>query len=376
MRICMLTTTHLPHDGRIFEKEAKSLAKEHDVTLIAPSDAGGVGEDGGVRVVTVPKPASNLLHPVTLWRTLRACLSQECDVIHCHEPDALLIALLVKAVSGRKVVYDIHEHWPSEIPFDLGLPKATVLTGILESLLSPVEVGLARFADAKIAVSESVAERFRGNGREPVIISNFSVAGSVLPASQMGSGHGVMYMAGNMQLFHGIRECISAMSKVTAKYPDLSLTLVGNVREDVGAIAARTDPRPEITLTGYLPYREMYETLCTGSVGLLVFQPDYYNAYIGLPNKLFDYMLCGLPVVASDFPEIRKVVGGAECGVLVDPTDPDAIAEAIVYLLENPDEARRMGENGRRAVEERYNWGKEEVRLLSLYRSLNGSGMA
>jgi glycosyltransferase involved in cell wall biosynthesis len=243
-------------------------------------------------------------------------------------------------------------------------------------VISPVEIGLARFADAKIAVSESVAERFRGNGREPVIISNFSVADSMPPASQAGSGYSVMYMAGNMQLFHGIRECISAMSKVTAKFPDLSLTLVGNVREDIGAIAAKTDPRPEITLTGYLPYREMYETLRAGCIGLLVFQPDYYNAYIGLPNKLFDYMLCGLPVVASDFPEIRKVVGEAGCGVLVDPTDPDAIAEAIIYLLEHPDEARKMGENGRRAVEERYNWGEMEGRLLDLYRSLNGSRMA
>jgi glycosyltransferase involved in cell wall biosynthesis len=120
----------------------------------------------------------------------------------------------------------------------------------------------------------------------------------------------------------------------------------------------------------------MYETLRAGCIGLLVFQPDYYNAYIGLPNKLFDYMLCGLPVVASDFPEIRKVVGEAGCGVLVDPTDPDAIAEAIIYLLEHPDEARKMGENGRRAVEERYNWGEMEGRLLDLYRSLNGSGMA
>lgn len=374
MRICMLTTTHRPHDGRIFEKEAKSLAKEHDVTIIAPSDSGGAGEDGGVRVVAVRRPASNLLHPVTLWRAFRACLSHKCDVIHCHEPDALLIALLLKAVSGRKVVYDVHEHWPSEIPFDLGLPNTTALTRFLEHLISPVELGLARFADAKIAVSESVAERFRGNGREPVIISNFSVADSMPPASQAGSGYSVMYMAGNMQLFHGIRECISAMSKVTANYPDLSLTLVGNVREDIGAIAAKTDPRPEITLTGYLPYREMYETLRAGCIGLLVFQPDYYNAYIGLPNKLFDYMLCGLPVVASDFPEIRRVVREAECGVLVDPTDPDAIAEAIIYLLEHPDEAQRMGANGRRAVERRYNWGEMERRLLAMYRGVEGQG--
>ncbi|MFY1642463.1 glycosyltransferase family 4 protein [Methanoculleus bourgensis] len=372
----MLTTTHRPHDGRIFEKEAKSLAKEHDVTIIAPSDAGGVAEEGDVRIVTIPKPASTLLHPVTLWRVFRACLGEECDVVHCHEPDALLLALLLKAVRGRKVVYDIHEHWPSEIPFDLGLPEVAVLTRTLASLISPVELLLARFADAKIAVSESVAERFRGNGTEPVIISNYSVTDQAPPVPKARNSHSVVYMAGNMQMFHGIRECIQAISRVKATFPDVSLTLVGNVREDIGAIAAKTDPRPEITMTGYLPYRQMYETLCRGSIALLVFQPDYYNAYIGLPNKLFDYMLCGLPVVASDFPEIRRVVADTGCGVLVDPTDPGAIAEAIIYLMEHPEEARRMGENGRRAVLERYNWGEMEGRLLGLYRYLNGSVMA
>jgi glycosyltransferase involved in cell wall biosynthesis len=372
MRICMLTTTHPPRDGRIFEKEAKSLAKEHGVTILAPFDAGCVGEDGDVRFVIVRKPASNLLHPVALWRALRASFACECDVIHCHEPDALLVALLLKVVKGRKVVYDVHEHWPSEIPFDLGIPNATALTRILEPLLSRGEVLLSRFADAKIAVSESVAERFRGNGTEPVILSNYSIADPGRPASQAKSTHSVVYMAGNMQMFHGIQECIQALSKVATTFPDVSLTLVGNIRQDVGAIAARTEPRPEIMMTGYLPYREMYETLREGNVALLVFQPHYYNAYIGLPNKLFDYMLCGLPVVASDFPEIRKVVGDAGCGVLVDPTDPDAIAKAIVYLLEYPDEARKMGENGRRAVLERYNWGKMEMRLLLLYRAIEG----
>jgi len=166
------------------------------------------------------------------------------------EPDALLVALLLKVVKGRKVVYDVHEHWPSEIPFDLGLPNATVLTRILAPLLSRGEVLLSRFADAKIAVSESVAERFRGNGTKPVILSNYSIADPVRPASQAKSTHSVVYMAGNMQMFHGIKECIQAISKVAATFPDVSLTLVGNIRQDVGAIAARTEPRPEITMTG------------------------------------------------------------------------------------------------------------------------------
>jgi len=370
MKICMLASTHGPNDGRIFQKEAKSLAKEHEVTIIAPASESGSSIADGISIVTVKRPDSVALHPLTLLRLFRACLARDADVYHCHEPDALLIGVLAKYLKGKRVVYDIHEHWPSEIPFDLGLPDAAVLTRTFASLISPVELLLARFADAKIAVSESVAERFRGNGTDPVIISNYSVADQAPPVPKARNSHSVVYMAGNMQMFHGIRECIQAISRVKAKFSDVSLTLVGNVREDIGAIAAKTDPRPEITMTGYLPYREMYETLCRGSIGLLVFQPDYYNAYIGLPNKLFDYMLCGLPVVASDFPEIRKVVGGAGCGVLVDPTDPGAIAEAIVYLLEHPEEARRMGENGRRAVLERYNWGEMEKRLFGVYQAI------
>ena len=362
----MLTTTHQPCDGRIFEKEAKSLAKEHDVTIIAPSDARWIGEEEGVRFITVPKPASPIFHGVTLWRVLRACWGEECDVIHCHEPDALLLALLLKATQGRRVVYDIHEHWPSEIPFDLGIPN----TPILEAIISWIELLLARFADAKIAVSESVAKRFRGGRVEPVIVSNYSVAGLTPPDPEVKERHGVVYMAGNMQMFHGIQECIQAISKVTAIFPDISLTLVGSVRADIRAIISGADPRPEIMMTGYLPYREMYETLRAGSIGLLIFQPDYHNAYIGLPNKLFDYMLCGLPIVASDFPEIRRVVIETECGVLVDPTSPDAIAEAIIYLMEHPEEARRIGESGRRAAIEKYNWGRMEERLLEVYRRL------
>jgi len=71
MQIYMLTTTRLPHDGRIFEKEAKSLVKEHAVMIIASSEDGSVEETRDVHIVTVWNPSSTLLHPMTLWRALR-----------------------------------------------------------------------------------------------------------------------------------------------------------------------------------------------------------------------------------------------------------------------------------------------------------------
>ncbi|MDI3507594.1 MAG: hypothetical protein PWQ69_1574, partial [Methanomicrobiaceae archaeon] len=128
-----------------------------------------------------------------------------------------------------------------------------------------------------------------------------------------------------------------------------------------------------ITSTGFLPYREMYEKLNEGTAALLVFQPTYHNISIGLPNKLFDYMLLGLPVIASDLPEIRNVVTEADCGILVDPASVDDIADAITYLFEHPEEARRMGANGRKAVLERYNWSAMEADLLQTYRDLDGT---
>jgi glycosyltransferase involved in cell wall biosynthesis len=371
MKICMLTSTHGPNDGRIFQKEAKSLAKEHEVTILAPSDGSGSSITERVHIVTVKRPESTALHPITLLRLLRACLAQDADVYHCHEPDALLIGVLAKYLKGKRVIYDIHEHWPSEIPFDLGIRNSTLIQRVLSALVSSVELALARRAESTFAVSESVAARFRERGLDPVILSNYSIADLDIPYNPDRNGRNLMFMAGNMQSFHGVGECIEAVSRVRERYPDVSLTLVGNVREDLSEHISASSQNGFTTSTGFLPYREMYEKLNEGAAGLLVFQPTYYNISIGLPNKLFDYMLLGLPVIASDLPEIRSVVSSADCGILVDPGSVSEIADAIIYFFDHPKEAQRMGANGRRAVLEKYNWSRMEADLLQAYRNLD-----
>lgn len=373
MKICMLASTHGPNDGRIFQKEAKSLAKEHEVTIIAPASESGSSIADGISIVTVKRSDSVALHPLTLLRLFGACLAQDADVYHCHEPDALLIGVLAKYLKGRRVVYDIHEHWPSEIPYDLGIRNDTLAQRVMSALISNVEIVLARRAEITFAVSESVAARFREKGIEPTIISNYSIADLDIPYDPNRSGRKLMFVAGNLQSFHGVGECIQAVSRIRERYPDVSLTLVGNVREDLDEHINGSDHNEFITSTGFLPYREMYEKLNEGTVALLVFQPTYHNISIGLPNKLFDYMLLGLPVIASDLPEIRNVVSKADCGILVDPTSVDEIADAISYLFEHPEEARKMGANGRKAVLERYNWSAMEADLLQTYRNLDGT---
>ena len=78
-------------------------------------------------------------------------------------------------------------------------------------------------------------------------------------------------------------------------------------------------------------------------------------------------MSAGIPVIASDFPLWREIIEGNDCGICVDPLDPKAIAKAIDFVITNPDRAEQMGRNGQRAVQEKYNWGIEEKKLLGLY---------
>jgi glycosyltransferase involved in cell wall biosynthesis len=85
---------------------------------------------------------------------------------------------------------------------------------------------------------------------------------------------------------------------------------------------------------------------------------------------MFEYMACGLPIVASDFAPWRKFLEGIGCIVFVNPLNVDRIAGAIQWLLENPREAEKMGERGKEMVWGRYNWGYEGENLLEFYQRL------
>ena len=96
-------------------------------------------------------------------------------------------------------------------------------------------------------------------------------------------------------------------------------------------------------------------------------EPNYLQS---LPIKLFEYMAAGVAMIASDFPLWRSIIDDAECGLCVDPNDPQQIALAIGYLRSHPGLAERMGSNGRRAVQNKYRWEREAARLVALYGEL------
>jgi len=121
-----------------------------------------------------------------------------------------------------------------------------------------------------------------------------------------------------------------------------------------------------VEFVGKLARDEVKLLLEESKIGLVTLHPTI-NYRDALPVKMFEYMLAGIPVIASDFPILQDIIHQEQCGICVNPLDSQAIGKAIEHLASNDTEAEKMGERGKKAVLEKYNWGIEESKLLSIY---------
>lgn len=129
----------------------------------------------------------------------------------------------------------------------------------------------------------------------------------------------------------------------------------------------------QVDYLGRIPHAQVADELARSSVGMALLIPcrnsDWKNGTMG-NTKIFEEMMAALPVICTDFVLWKEFVEKYHCGICVDPDNVDEIAEAIEYLLAHPEEAGQMGENGRRAVKEEFNWAAEEKKLLALYETI------
>jgi glycosyltransferase involved in cell wall biosynthesis len=121
---------------------------------------------------------------------------------------------------------------------------------------------------------------------------------------------------------------------------------------------------------GFLNRDDIRQIFSFSLVGIVCFLP-VPNHIDSQPNKLFEYMSAGLPVIASNFPLWKEIIEQNECGICVDPCRPEEIAGAIDYIVDNKKTVQEMGRDCRKAVEEKYNWAIEERKLIRIYQELS-----
>lgn len=376
MKICILQVHHPPFDKRVFHKAAKSLrANGHTVVSIGPAET-PIGERDGIQFVAIPVPRGLRHRLASVVRLVREGWRVDAEAYLAVEPESWVSALFLKAMTGRRVVFDVHEYIPTEFakffpPFLRGaMTWATIRAMRL----------MARATDHVILTKHSLDREFEGLSTPRTIVLNtnhLQPPCAAIPTA-LRQTYGTRPSIIHQGIFGDIRgsyQLLEALKRLRVSRPDVKCILLGQYaygdeqayREAIHA--AGLDET--IDMIAEVPFEAVPPYIAVSRIGLILFQPHGMGHTLGMPHKLFDYMREGIPVVAPDFAiEIERIVRESDCGILVDVTSPEAIANAIEHLLAHPDEARRMGENGRRAVENTYNWQRDEERLLSVFAAL------
>ncbi|WNB92696.1 glycosyltransferase family 4 protein [Bacillus sp. NEB1478] len=362
-------------DTRILIKECQSLQKAgHEVVYIVPNAQDS--EHFGVKIKGVTSNAKNRLKRMVNTTSLvfEEALRQDADVYHFHDPELMPIGLKLKG-KGKKVIYDVHEDLPEQV-----LSKQWIPTPFRKSVAYGAK-SFERYAskrfDAVVTATPYINERFKTYNPNTVTIHNYPLLQELMKgmdsaetASPTDNNQKSVVYLGGIYLLRGIKEMISSVEKVNEKLPVIFRLGGSFAPTSLEDEVKKMSGWKHVNYLGFLNRQEVKEELSNADAGLVLLHPEP-RFVVSYPIKLFEYMSAGLPVIASNFPLWEEIVSANECGICVDPLNIDEIANAIQTILDNPEKSAEMGKNGRRAIEEKYNWEKESERLIELYERLS-----
>ena len=374
--IVHLSTVHPRHDVRILIKEINSAKARltHDVVLVV-ADAMGDDQinlrDGIIQIFDVGKSRFGRLGRifVTSFRAFVRVKKLRPKLIHFHDPELLLAGFLFKLL-GYKVIYDIHEDVPKQILSKYWLPMYS--RRAVAVVVSLIEYGCSRCFDGLVVATPSIGRRFPS--KKTICVQNYAIVDEmkVEDAAPYLQRESRLTYIGVISAGRGLTEIVKTLGALPTEL-NVRLNLAGyfspdNYEDELSAMPGWS----QIDYVGLANRAEVAKLLAVARIGLLLLHP-LPNHLESQPVKLFEYMAAGLPVIASDFPLWRKIIGGEECGLLVDPLNVQDIVNAVVWLLENPLEAMKMGERGKQAIVDKYSWENESDKLVGLYSRILGS---
>ena len=380
-KVCQLTNVHSPLDQRIYYKEAFSLAAAgYEVCVAGPGPSDMEGVRGGVRVVTVPRGRGVSGRLVNALALFRKAASMRADIYHFHDPELLPLGLLLR-LTGGKVIYDCHEHFPQTVYVRRWVPG--MLRRTFSVALDRIERIFARHLSGVLGVVEEQGSRF---GHRPfAAVRNFPRL-EWFEANGHSDGSGQLEECellhlGSLSPDRGSDFLVDVMQELGKTHPGVRLRAVGrfHTSQDEANFRRRLETcglKDRVLCEQELvPYNRLGQVIRRHRIGLIPGQVSVKNLAPFVPTKLFEYLACGIPVVASDLPSIRAFYEEGDWGAIADPSDPAAHAREISRLLEDPAAAAVKGKRGRVLVEERYNWGLESRKLIAFYDRIRNGGI-
>jgi glycosyltransferase involved in cell wall biosynthesis len=301
----------------------------------------------------------------------------QADCYHCNEVDSWIVGVALKMMLGCKLVFDAHEAYPEHFA-DSRFPKA--LRPLVAGAMRLVFRMLTMLTDRVVLAKESIARDYPDRSKQ-VLVRNYVSASYALQnaPTRVNSGGKIRMKIIHLGLISRERGWPELLEGVAGSGKVFDLVFVGQFNDGSEAAfrqrAIELGMQDRFTIKEWMPFNDAFQLVCSSDIGVIAFQPGIHNHVHALPHKMFDYMVAGVPVIAPAFAvEVSRIVRETDCGMLVDPSNPKSIREALEFLAEHPEERTRMGQNGREAVLSKYNWENEAARLEQMYRGFQSEG--
>ena len=406
LRVAMALYGDITFDSRV-QREANSLARAgHSVTIFCREGSHAMAPmlDPEVRLelITVggrpgapnaPNPflahgglrrhIARLAFLVSYARNLRtwaravARTAMPFDVWHGHDFTGLVAGSMART-AGSALIYDSHDLF-------LESGSGSRLPGPIRRLLGWYESRLVRDAALVITVNQGLAAYHRKrHGREPIVVVHNCVPAWTGPepppslirdALAIPPDEPVILYHGLLDADRGLETSYEAIVEPGLERAHLVLLGFGQGRDRLRHLAAQPRFGGRIHLLDPVSPAELLPWVASADVGVMPNQPRTLNERLSTPNKLFESIAAGLPVVSSDFPERRRIIIDdplGPLGAVCDPTDPRALAVAIRSLIDLDSAARQdLRRRCAAAAHERWNWETEARKLLDAYRRIS-----
>ena len=361
--IAVVTCDHRPDDERIYEREIKTLLKAgYKITYFTRWERESCLSEESLwhrnysqKDVSIRDYIQGILKDFKVLKP---------SVVHIHEFELLPLAKKAKKLYNTKIIYDVHE---ANIElWDTFSSKPKVLKQVINKTLNRYEKRFLKIVDFVITTTPGLVNRYEKWGVKSEFVPNYPIT---FPRRNKKSAIPTIIYHGQISLERGLEDLINAIPPLIKKELSFKVEIYGSERvpgtvDKLNRYINYLQLDDIVKIHSHQPHDEILKILSRAHIAVIPFR-DYSMFQIAIPVKMFEAMWARCAIISSDLASIREY--GEEFIELYPPGDIDALSRAIEEILVNDEKRKRMGEEGSRAVKEKYNWNNVEPTLFEVY---------
>ena len=294
-------------------------------------------------------------------------IKEKPDICICIQPDSWLLSVFGKLFLKNRVVVDLREIYEDRAP---AFP--VILQPFFRKLLRFVFRLLSKFTDEIIHVSEARQAHYSYLLKPGIVISPFPQLEYYPKHRESSKGSEVSIVhAGSLRWGYASVQFIESIPIILQEAPNVKFVVIGGTSSEISnmQLIDRLIDNGKLILIPRISHEKVINILLQSDIGISLVLPLDQTHILAMPRKIFEYLAAGLPVVAANVPTLKEIIESSNCGVLVDPSSPESIAQGVLRLITNNSLRKEFGENGRMSCENKYNWNNESKKLQNLLTS-------